>query len=114
MFTSLGVVLYEMLTGMVPRGAWLPPSVPDRNRLRVNGIVTGRCKPIARTVISEIAQFGAEVLAIASGSHPKAMRKPAATSSVEAVTVVPTVSTPTPARVVSVKLAAAPTQLLKP
>jgi len=115
---SLGVVLYEMLTGMVPRGAWLPPS---QCRIgidpRFDAIVYRALQTSRENRHQQIAELGAEVLAIASGSHPKAMRKPAAASTIQAVTVVPAgseVATPTPARVVSVKLAAAPTQLLKP
>jgi serine/threonine protein kinase len=115
---SLGVVLYEMLTGMVPRGAWLPPSQcrigidPRFDDIVFKALQTNRDGRYQR-----IAELGAEVLAIASEprTRPRQMRSPSAGQA--AVTVVPlatVVPTPLPSRNAPVKLAAAPTQLLKP
>ena len=115
---SLGVVLYEMLTGMVPRGAWLPPS---QCRIgidpRFDAIVFRALQNNRDGRYQRIAELGADVLAIASGPRPRQLRMPSGGQSVTPVTVVPLaseVTTPIPVRNGPVKLAAAPTQLLKP
>lgn len=118
---SLGVVLYEMLTGMVPRGAWLPPS---QCRIGIDSrfdMIVYRALQTSREArYQRISELGAEVLAIAAEPHPRARRKPASMAKTEPVMVLPAVvgvTTPTPVPMVAAVGAgsySAPTELLKP
>jgi len=91
---SLGVMLYEMLTGILPRGAWLRPSVvvPTLNRrwdhlieLMLQPLVERRIKDMQRVAEQVEGMFGisghqSQSAGSESTSHATPASVPAATS----------------------------------
>jgi CheY-like chemotaxis protein len=60
---ALGVVLYQSITGQLPRGAWHPPSAIIGCDARLDAVITRALKPDRVQRQSSAAEFKAELLA---------------------------------------------------
>jgi len=72
---ALGVVFYQILTGLLPRGAWNPPSAVIGCDPRIDAIITRALKPERAQRQASAEEFKAELLAALTA--PPAMAAPA-------------------------------------
>lgn len=63
---GLGVVLYQMLTGSVPRGAWEPPSVLAGTDPRLDGIIVNALMPDRAKRYGSAGELKQALLALAT------------------------------------------------
>ncbi|MEQ1750176.1 MAG: protein kinase, partial [Prosthecobacter sp.] len=61
---ALGVMLYQMLTGTLPRGSWQPPSVLVGTDSRLDAIIVRALKPERLHRYTSAADFKKELLAV--------------------------------------------------
>jgi CheY-like chemotaxis protein len=79
---ALGVMLYQMLTGQLPRGSWHAPSTIIGCDTRFDSVISRALKPDRQQRQASAAEFKADLLAIQTTPAVPAAATPAATISV--------------------------------